>query len=41
MNGFNFLKNNVLNNGKENKTNQNLKVNLVPPSHHLGLNKFG
>ena len=41
MNGFNFLKNNVLNNGKENKTNQNLKVNLVPPSHHLELSKFG
>ncbi|RVW44233.1 hypothetical protein CK203_089474 [Vitis vinifera] len=39
MNDFNSLKNNILNNGKGNKPIRNLEVNLVPPSHRLGLSK--
>ena len=41
MNNFNSLTNNIMNNGKGNETIKNLEVNLVPPSHHLRLKKFG
>ena len=40
MNDFNSLKNNILNNGKENITNQK-PTSQVYLSHHLGLNKSG
>ena len=40
MNDFNSLKNNILNNGKENKPNQKLRNQQSSLSHHLGLNKF-